>query len=128
MLDHATEIPTQAWVFRARHTKVVDGDTLDLVVDAGFRATRTERVRLLGVNTPERHGPTRAAGDAARAFVIDWLPAPLTSALTGDWPLLIQTRKDDVFGRYLATVWRLSDGACLNADLLSSGNAVPFDG
>lgn len=122
----SSTIPGQAWVFRARLTAVIDGDTLDLIVDAGFRATRAERVRLLGVNTPERKGPTRAAGDAAAAFVADWLHAPY--ALPADWPLLIQTSKSDVFGRYLATVWRIHDGACLTADLLAAGHAVPFDG
>ena len=116
-------MPDQQWVYRCRVTNVVDGDTIDVVVDAGFRSTRTERLRLLGVNCPERKGATRAAGDEAREFTRVWL------SWAGDdaWPLTVQTHKSDVFGRYLATVWR-PDGHCLNDDLLADGQAVPFDG
>lgn len=120
-----TTIPSQAYVYRARVVRVVDGDTLDVTIDAGFRATREERLRLLGVNTPELRGASRPAGLAAREFATVWL----AQAYAGDeWPLVVQTVKADTFGRYLATVWRASDGRNLNADLLASGHAVPFDG
>ncbi len=115
-------MPQQLWVFRAYATRVIDGDTVDAVIDAGYHATRTERLRFLGVNAPERKVPTRAAGDKAKAFVEDWL------MVTGGelWSLIIQTEKSDVFGRYLCLLWRTVDQRCLNDDLLSSGNAVPF--
>lgn len=111
------------WAYRARLVRVIDGDTLDLVIDAGFRSTREERVRLLGVNTPEVKGATRQAGVAARTFVEDWL----SRVAEGDeWPLIVQTHKGDAFGRYLARLWRRSDGACLNDTLLMAGHAVVF--
>lgn len=47
------------WAYRAKVERVIDGDTLDVTVDAGFANYRTERLRLLGVNTPERKGATR---------------------------------------------------------------------
>ena len=110
------------WAYRARPVKVIDGDTLDVALDAGFRNFREERLRLLGLNTPERKGETRKAGDAARLFVVDWL-----SWLEGmEWPLTIQTAKSDAFGRYLARIWRTTDGRCLNEDLLAAGHAVVF--
>jgi micrococcal nuclease len=112
------------WVFRARAVNVVDGDTIDVVIDAGFRATRVERLRLLGLNTPERKTPTRAAGDAARAFAMAWLD--LAASDGDEWPLVVQTEKSDAFGRYLATIWDRATGRCLNDDLIASGNAVPF--
>lgn len=121
---HVTPMPEHAWVYQARIIRVVDGDTCDVVIDAGFRATRTERLRLLGVNTPEVRGATKLAGDAATAFVKQWW----SDAAGGDWPLLVQTEKSDVFGRYLALVWRRTDGACLNDALLTAGMAVPFRG
>lgn len=122
----ATPMPGQQWVYRASVTNVVDGDTLDVVIDAGFRATRTERLRLLGVNTPERKGPTRLDGDAARDYVTLWVE--LASDPGEPWPLLVQTEQSDAFGRYLGTVWSRADGRCLNDDLLSTGHAVPFKG
>lgn len=116
-------MPDHLWVFRAKSTHIVDGDTIDCVIDAGFRSTRVERLRLLGVNAPEIHGPTKPAGDTATAFVVEWLR--VGSALD-PWPLILQTEKSDVFGRFLAQVWRIVDGANLNDDLLASGHAVPF--
>ncbi len=112
------------WVFRARWTRVVDGDTLHVYLDQGFHAYRIENLRLLGLNAPEMRGDTREAGLKARQFVIDWLADADSSSL--EWSLIIQTEKADAFGRYLATIWRVVDGACLNDDLLTSGNAVPF--
>lgn len=118
------ELPQQAWVFNARAIRVVDGDTIDLCIDQGMHNTRTERVRLLGINCPEVHGPSKPAGMIATEFTHTWLQ----TAAAGDvpWPLRIQTVRSDAFGRYLTTVWRLCDGACLNEALLESGNAVPF--
>lgn len=115
-------MPETPWVYRAKIVRAVDGDTIDVVIDAGFRATRTERLRLVGLNCPEVHGATKAAGDAAKAFTQAWL----TEAGTTDWPLILRTEKSDAFGRYLARCWRVSDGACLNADLIANGMAVPF--
>lgn len=115
--------PSQQWVYRCYVTNVVDGDTVDVVIDAGFRSTRTERLRLLGVNTPERKGATKAAGDAARLYTVAWL----SWAGDNSWPLTVQTSKSDAFGRYLGTIWR-PDGRCLNDDLLTDRQAVPFDG
>lgn len=114
--------PPDIWNYRARCERVIDGDTIDVTIDSGFGNTRTERLRLLGVNTPERKGATRAAGDAARLFVVEWL-----SWLEGmEWPLVIKSSQDDAFGRYLARVWRASDGRELNADLIAAGHAVVF--
>ena len=34
-------------------TKVIDGDTVDVVIDLGFDLSKKERVRLAGIDTPE---------------------------------------------------------------------------
>ncbi len=114
-------MPTSLWTFQARLVKVIDGDTLDICLDAAFRRTGTERLRLLGVNTPELKGATRPAGLAATYFVKDWLSEAL-----GDWPLIVRTEKSDAFGRYLAWVWRRSDERCLNSDIIEAGHGVVF--
>lgn len=115
-------IPTQAWVYRAQCVRVVDGDTLDLKIDAGFHATYAQRVRLLGVNAPEMHGASKDAGEASKAWVQDWI----VRANDGEWPLTIQTQKTDHFSRWLATVWRTSTGDELNGGLIAAGMAVPY--
>ena len=116
-------MPDVLWVYRARVERVIDGDTLDVLCDAGFRNYRTERVRLLGVNTPELKGATRPAGLAAAGYVTSWLGLVPADQ---EWPLIVQTARGDAFGRWLARVWRRSDGRELNADLLAAGHAVVF--
>jgi micrococcal nuclease len=124
MMDSELNVmPIQEWVFRGRTKHVVDGDTVDVEIDAGFHSVRTERLRLLNINAPEVHGPTRQAGLAATTYTAEWLSDATSAASDSDWPLIVETHKSDVFGRYLALVWRTSDGNCLNIDLLASGNA-----
>lgn len=123
----ALPVPAQSFVYRARIDRVVDGDTLDLVIDQGMHAQRVDRVRLLGINTPERKGDTRAAGDAAMEFVRSWwMLTLLNSEFPGQWPLIIQTEKDDAFGRYLAHIWSAKSGEYLNKAIIDAGHAVPY--
>lgn len=117
-------MPPFLWLYRAKLDRVIDGDSLVCVVDAGFgirlhRGNEGAHLRLIGVDTPERN---EEGWDAARLFVVDWL------AQAGDdgWPLLVRTEKADSFGRYLAEVWRRVDGESLNAALLAAGHAVPY--
>lgn len=88
--------------YRAKLKRVVDGDTVDLIVDAGFYTTLALRFRLLGVDTPElndRDEEVRETAKRAKAAVEKMLD------LAGDWPLRIETHKADSFGRWLARVF-----------------------
>jgi len=112
------------WNYRCRPTRVVDGDTIYVQIDVGFRLTTAQSVRLLGVDTPEiNRGTTeqRAAGVAAREATTLWL----ADHAVGDWPLRIATSKADSFGRWLGVVTS-SDGDNLNEWLLEHGHAVPW--
>jgi micrococcal nuclease len=113
--------PEVRYVWRAAVARVVDGDTVDLVIDVGFRGTRAERVRLIGINCPEVHGPTAAAGRKAAEFTRQWVTE------FGTPSVVVETFKSDVFGRWLARVYGPA-GSCLNDELIQSGNAVPFRG
>jgi micrococcal nuclease len=109
-------------------TGIIDGDTLDTVIDVGFRLTTEQRVRLLAVNTPElraRDPAERAAAQQARTFVVDWVAQHAAHAVRADWPFVVHTEKSDVFGRYLAH-FTCAAGHSLNDDLLAAGLAVPF--
>lgn len=94
--------------------RVVDGDTVDLVLDVGFYLNTTLRFRLLGVDAPERGKPGAAE---ATAFVQAWLAE--------DPDLTAHTRKADSFGRWLVDITR-EDGTSLSAALLEAGHAVPY--
>lgn len=103
------------WNYKATVVNVVDGDTIDATIRIGFLLTTTQRLRFLGVNCPEVHGPTRSAGLAAAEFT--------RQSLLGK-DVVVHTEKDDVFGRWLAVVY--VDGASFNQRLLDEGFAVPF--
>jgi micrococcal nuclease len=116
-------MPERNWVFPAQLIRVIDADTLVLRLDCGFNTYRIDHIRLLGVNAPEVRGVSKVAGDAATEYVRQWMSA--AGAMVG-WSLIVQTHKSDDFGRYLALVFRLSDSACLNDNLLTSGHAVVY--
>lgn len=104
--------------YAARATNVVDGDTLDLLVDVGFGIHVQQRVRLLGINCAE-HGTI--AGDDATAFTKAWI------AEHGP-DLLVRTVKDrkEKYGRLLAQI--VASAHILNNDLVTAGLAVDYDG
>lgn len=129
--------PFNPWLYRARYHSVVDGDTLRLEVDLGFYTRGVHRVRLIGMNAPELYRGTeeeKAAGRASRQALIDWMQAEPgwdahfsvpTGIRRGGWVFYVATQKDNQsFNRYLGVVWRVSDLACLNDDLVRSGHAV----
>jgi hypothetical protein len=122
---------------------VVDGDTIDAVIDVGFHERRDERLRLVwyddanakvvGVDTPElnsRDLTVRERARTARSYTETWLAYHGTmNTETLKWGgqevsyFVVRTEKDDAFGRWLADV-RCQLNYSLGKDLLDSGNAV----
>jgi micrococcal nuclease len=112
--------------YQAKVLNVVDGDTLDLLVDLGFNVHHQIRVRLNGLNTPESRTSDireKELGLKAKSFTSDWIARhPVVHVSTSK-------DKKEKFGRILATVY--SDDtttACLNEDLIDSGNARAYNG
>jgi micrococcal nuclease len=92
--------------------KVVDGDTLEIVGG--------ERVRLIGVDTPETKDPNRPVGcfgQEASRFTASVVPPGTGVRLVGD------VEQRDRYGRLLAYVYRRADGLFVNAELLRRGYA-----
>jgi micrococcal nuclease len=99
---------------RAQVVRVVDGDTIRVRLDG-----RTERVRYIGVDTPESVKPgTPVQCFAKRASAANAaLVAGHTVRLVGD------VEQRDRYGRLLAYVYREPDGAFVNARLVRDGYA-----
>lgn len=109
--------------YKATVVRVIDGDTVDLDIDLGMRVHVFERVRLDGVDTPEKNSKVaaeRTAALAASAFLGELLKNP---------SVIIRTKKDsqEKYGRYLATVINV-DGKNCNEELIKAGHAVAYDG
>jgi micrococcal nuclease len=94
---------------------VVDGDTIDVRV-----AGRTERLRLLGIDTPESVDPNRPVechGPEASALTHELLPDGTGVRLERD------EEARDRYGRLLAYVFRIDDGLFVNEAILAAGEA-----
>jgi len=114
--------PNRLHLYRANTTRVVDGDTIDVLIDLGFDAYLKERLRLRGIDCPEL---SSEEGKRAKRFVEQRLPP--------NRPIVIQTFKTDLHGRYVADIFYLegerdkefiaTEGNFLNQELLSAGLA-----
>lgn len=116
---------TLMYEYRARTVDVVDGDTMDVIVDLGFHMHRQIQLRLKGVDTHETYGVSTESeeykrGKREKEFTRQWLPM----GTEGEWPLRVQTEKKGKYGRYIATVERQSDGEVLNQQLLQKFDGV----
>lgn len=117
--------------YQATLMDVVDGDTIDMTVDLGFRIHREIRLRLQGIDTHETYGVSHDSEEYQRGkeeaqFVEAWFETGTTDDL--EWPFTIRTEKRGKFGRYLAEVERESDGAILNDDLITEfGEEIRYD-
>ena len=70
--------------------RVLDGDTIDVTIDLGFDLYKKERVRIAGVDTPEKR--TRNLEEKALGIdATNWLKAKLESTLDGDDELSVRT-------------------------------------
>lgn len=60
------------YIYKAKIINVVDGDTVDATIDVGFKMTTVQRLRLLGINTPEKN--SKDIFEKSRAIIAkDWL-------------------------------------------------------
>lgn len=100
-------------------TSVTDGDTIVVRTTAGA----TERVRFIGIDTPETRDPRRPVecfGREASARTAALLPPGTAVRLEPD----VEAR--DRYGRLLAYVWRAADAVFVNRVLVEDGWAVPY--
>ena len=117
------------YIYKADLIRVVDGDTVDLIIDLGFDTSRIERFRLYGIDAPEMN---TAEGKAAKAWLEDAIRPPE--------PIYVQTiqlstkAKRDKYGRFLAVLYGFypvlssADGpkvnhCSFNAEMIREGHA-----
>ena len=125
--------PSRKSCYNFRVTKinrVVDGDTIDVTIDLGFDLTKKERVRVAGVDTPEK----RTRDKEEKALGIDatnWLKEKLQAAVAGDDDLIIRTELVGGVGKYgrLLGWLYIGDGnVSINEEMIGEGYAWPYDG
>ena len=103
--------------------KIVDGDTVDCVLDLGFGMFCKQRIRLHGIDAPEIHSKDqreKRLADESLGFVTRWISENSKN-------LIVETFKDDKYGRLLGR-FRTQDGRCINDEMVKIGYAWAYDG
>ena len=115
------------YVYNAKVNRIVDGDTIDVTLDLGFGVKYDQRVRLAGIDTPEKR--TRNAAEKVLGIdATDWLTKQLTSLST----VIIKTELDGAIGKYGRVLgWLyISEEApkSLNSQMVDEGYAWIYNG
>jgi len=112
--------------YKAKLIKVVDGDTVDALIDCGFSTFKKERIRLYGINAPEsrtRDKEEKKRGLAAKDRLIELIEE-------GGNEFIVETSidKKGKFGRLLGKLYRDTEDISYNQTLLNEGHAVEYFG
>jgi len=105
------------YCYKAKCVSVYDGDTVTLDISLGFGVTMREKIRLLGINTPEVRGKEKLDGLISRDRLRELINGKV---------IIIATHKDKggKYGRLLATIYL--DGVDINQQLIDEGLAKPY--
>ena len=129
----AMEPPSRKSCYNFRVTeinRVVDGDTIDVTIDLGFDLYKKERVRVAGVDTPEKR--TRDLEEKALGIdATNWIKEKLEGALNGDDELTIRTELKGGVGKYdrfLGWLYNGDEEISLNEMMITEGYAWAYDG
>ena len=102
--------------YKCKIKRVVDGDTMDVILDLGFDIHHSVRVRMAGIDTPEsrtRDKDEKARGKLSKAF--------LKESIKGK-KIILKTKIKDAkgkFGRVIAEVWaEFEEGSLRNINEL----------
>ena len=110
--------------------RVVDGDTIDVTIDLGFDLYKKERVRIAGVDTPEKR--TRDLEEKALGIdATNWMKEQLEDAINGESELTIRTELKGGMGKYGRLLGWLYVGDAdisLNEAMIIAGYAWSYDG
>ena len=109
---------------------MLDGDTIDVLIDLGFDLSKKERVRIAGVDTPEKR--TRNLQEKELGIdATNWLKDKLEGAIDGDDDLVIRTELVGGVGKYgrlLGWLYIGDEPVSLNEQMITEGYAHAYDG
>ena len=110
--------------------RVVDGDTIDVTIDLGFDLYKKERVRVAGIDTPEKR--TRDLEEKALGIdATNYLKKKLEETIAGEEELTIRTELKGGMGKYgrlLGWLYIGEDSVSINETMINEGYAWAYDG
>ena len=129
----ALEPPSRKSCYNFRVTeinRVVDGDTIEVTIDLGFDIYKHERVRIAGIDTPEKR--TRDLEEKKLGIdATNWMKGTLEDTINGEHELTIRTElKGGVgkYGRLLGWLYVGDQEKSLNEQMIDEGYAWCYDG
>jgi len=106
--------------------RIVDGDTIDVTIDLGFSININQRVRVAGIDSPEKR--TRDAAEKALGLdATEWMTKRLEKAPE----LIIKTAVEGSMGKYgrvLGWLFVGEEDISLNEQMINEGFAWKYDG
>jgi len=108
-------------IFECKLVRCIDGDTLKLSIDLGFRMTFVDNIRLIDIDTPEMN---TTSGKAIKALLV--------KKFSGEWDSNRMILESSKHGKYrwvgLVHIWDKTnnDYLCLNKWLVSEGYARSY--
>jgi len=110
------------WTYMAKVTRVVDGDTIDALVDLGFDMHKQVRIRMVGMNAPEsrtRDLEEKKRGLAAKARLKEILKENKNK-------FILESQGVGKYGRCLGII-HIGE-VNVNQQLIKEGHAVEYFG
>lgn len=108
--------------YKSKVTRVIDGDTIEALVDLGFDTWKQITIRFDGIDAWEsrtRNDEEKVKGLAAKARLIELLE-------NANNEFLLQSHGVGKFGRCLGELF--VDGKSINKQLIEEGHAKDYDG
>jgi len=106
--------------------RIIDGDTIDVTIDLGFSINIDQRIRVAGIDSPEKR--TRNAAEKALGLdATDWMTKHLENASD----LIIKTAVEGSLGKYgrvLGWLFVGTSDVSLNEKMVAEGFAWRYDG
>jgi len=121
--------------YKAKLIKVVDGDTVDAMIDCGFSVFRKERIRLKGINAPESR--TRDKEEKKRGLAAKARLKELIKEGKNEFMVKTSIDKKGKYGRLLGELFLIlksnnttkkANIKSYNQTLVDEGHATHYDG
>ncbi len=109
--------------YKAKVERVIDGDTLEVTIDLGFKITTVQKLRLAGINTPETYNVKKDSEEYQKGMLAkNYVEKRIAE---NNNLILIETEKvPEKYGRYVTKVWLEDVEKTLNDELVEKGLAV----
>jgi micrococcal nuclease len=101
-------------------TRIIDGDTVDCIIDLGFKISTKFRIRLAGIDTPE----TRTTNAEEKIYGFE--AKEKLRELLSQGTVTLQSHGLGKFGRVLGTLY--VEDVDINQKLIDEGFAIKYQG